>query len=364
MSDDLNDYVERLREEAMGKLEEAVRLADASNDSARGVEARMRMFWPMLYLGRYEHSLVNFLWCVGVCERDDRLFERFQRQLLRAFGNVLHDMAKYPGVSLAEIDELFATMERFYDRAGKPHRLIHMLRATSACFTGDIGRIEAQREIWLALPPDEMTWGPADESYTLVYQNLCTGMLPQAIEAAAGLISGCHRSWQQPEACDFVLSIALFRLGRFGEAQRLHRRSYLRARRVDMLEETGFLLAFLSATDQLSRGVELLAHTLTNYLRVRRAWDRMHMLAGARVLLHRLTQVRQPHIRLLLPAEFESHRPDHRYPVGPLLEWVDGQFSGLAGQFDKRNGNTVVGDRLRSLEGLLDAVHPIAEDGK
>jgi hypothetical protein len=341
------------------RLEEAVALADTHGDVARGVEARLALVRAASDAGQYDLSLVTFVWCLGACENDPRLLDRFEGDLLWNFNSAAHGAAKFPTISLGEIDHTYSEMGRYYDRAGFSHRKLHEMRATTACFIGDIPQIVFHQQAWLALPHDQMSSCSACEAFSQTFQNLNARQVYRALQTAAPLMEGRYKCNQQPAACDMVLLPHLFRVGRFDDAERLQRRSYKEARRVDLLEESGFMLAYLGATDQLTRGVNLLEADLNNYLRVRRGWDRLHMLAGARVLLRRLAQVGRKQIKLRVRPEFEWHRSDNRYAVEPLLAWVEGQFEDLAGQFDRRNGNTVIGDGLRGLADLLEAAHPI-----
>ena len=347
-------------EERVRELELAVTLADTRGDIPAGFEARLELLEAIRGLGRYEAELAYFVWCMNACENDPRLLDQYEESLLWEFSFGVDAGAKQPGVSREQITFAFAAMVRLYDRAGESHREIHRLRAATSCCFGDIKQITFHLDLWLAMEADDMVVDEALECYDATYQYLFTGTVADALRTAGPLMEGRYRNWQQPAACDMLLLPPLFRLGRLEEAERLQRRSYKDARRVDLLEESGFMFAYLGATDQLTRGINLLDAAFSNYLRVRRGWDRMHMLAGVRVLLRRLVQVDRQNLKLRLSPDLDLYRPDNLYAVAPLLAWVERQFDDLTGQFDRRNGNTVVGDRLRGLSKLLEAVRPIA----
>ncbi len=353
-------------EEVLASLKEAVALADTHGDLDRGMIARLRLIRKATFSGNHEDVLVHFAWCLAQCQKnpgDNELLKRFGSEVRWCFKWVIASLPKFHTVTRAQIARAFDDMTELYDISGESHRAIHSLRGQTACIFGDLGQIEGHRDAWLAAPEDGSEDCAACEAHTLVTLNLALGRPADAVNAAAGLIKGRLRCAEQPATTDSDLLVPLFKLDRADEAQRLQQRSYRAIRRSrDYLKETGGFLAFLAATDQLSRGVEMLQTGIKYFIQVRRGWDRMHMLAGARLLLRRLLQVDRREVKLRLLPEFELYRRDNRYAVEPLLAWADGQFDDLAGQFDKRNGNTVISNGLRGMARLLETVRPIAKD--
>jgi hypothetical protein len=158
-----------------------------------------------------------------------------------------------------------------------------------------------------------------------------------------------------------VLLVPLFRARRFKLAQRLQQRSFANVcREADHFDDTGHFMAFLAATNQLTRGTHMLAAGLPRFADIRRDWDRFCMLKGARILLRRLEQTGRKRVRLRLPPSVEFYRSDSNYPIADVYSHVEPPLLEITTAFDQRNGNTYYSRQLSEMDNLLDQIRPLA----
>jgi hypothetical protein len=346
-------------ERQLAALGEAIALADAHQDIARGLLARQRWITAAFHTGRREEQLVHFTWCIAQCDRDPRLLQRFGGRLLWHFKWMMASLPEYSGVSRQQIERTFADMERFHDKRGVSHRAIHSLRANAAMLLGDFEKVAGLRSAWLAAPRDGSEDCEACEVARQTELFLATGELEKAVEAASGLIAGRLRCGEQPFCTDSVLLAPLFRLGRVEVAERLQRRSWPKLRgNAKHLAYYGGHMAYLVATDRLTRGVHVLEEALNLMGEVRRPYDRLLMLKGAMVLLSRLGEVGRGRVKMRLRSDVEVRRADNAYDVGELLHWARRGAEEIAAAFDARNGNRHVGERVEEDMDLLKMIRP------
>jgi hypothetical protein len=156
-----------------------------------------------------------------------------------------------------------------------------------------------------------------------------------------------------------VLLAPLFRLGRVEVAERLQRRSWPKLRgQAKHLAFFGGHMAYLTATDRLTRGVHVLEEALNLMGEVRRPYDRLRMFKGAMVLLSRLGEVGRERVKMRLRSDVEVRRADNAYDVGELAGWARRQAEEIAAAFDARNGNGHVGGRVEEDMDLLKMIRP------
>jgi hypothetical protein len=122
----------------------------------------------------------------------------------------------------------------------------------------------------------------------------------------------------------------------------------------------------LGLTDNGARAVKLLETHLPVALTAVNLRDRFEFYLAARLLLEILAGKGPDGLSLRLPLTFPLHRPDGRYPVKDLADWLKEQLQDLAGHFDARNGNKSFSRRISGLQRLkkLAVTWRLSADGR
>src|SRR5207244_1089914 len=95
------------------KIRDYLRRADGVGDTARGIYGRLEYIKLAEFSGRFDEALVEFTWCIAVCDKDERLREKFGPRLLWQFKWIMNSVAKYPEVSRAQMDKTYSEMRRW-----------------------------------------------------------------------------------------------------------------------------------------------------------------------------------------------------------------------------------------------------------
>jgi len=341
------------------KIRDYLARADSLGDTARGIYGRLEYIKLAEFTGRYDEALVQFTWCISVCDKDEKLREKFGPRLLWQFKWIINSLVKYPEVSRAQLDKTFGEMRRWYDRAGKSHRAIHSLAMQAIRQTGDLSMLPRQRDLWLAAPEDDSKDCAACEASTLVESYIWESNWQRTLDVAQGLIEGTQKCAEQPQVAHMHLLLPLFYLGHFDLARHLQRRSYAQVvGNRERMQEMGVLLAFLTATDQLARASETTNAILYELPNVRRGWDRLTALIGVRIFLMRVQALKKDRIRLRLGPTNPLKAPDDICHVQTLLDFANSELTRLAAAFDSRNGNTYISAMTREYDPLLSQIRP------
>ena len=100
-------------------------------------------------------------------------------------------------------------------------------------------------------------------------------------------------------------------------------------------------------------GVKLLESRLAWALETRNGQDKLQFLLGARLLLARLAAEGRKTIKLLLPPSFEHTREDGEYLTSELAGTFLEMASGVAQEFDRRNGTDRYARIVKENEALV-----------
>ncbi|HEY7423687.1 MAG TPA: hypothetical protein VH682_05525, partial [Gemmataceae bacterium] len=139
MTADYQAQVEELLEQAddlpfgpsrMTLLEEAVRLADAHQDSAQGNAARKKLVKTAVFSGYPEKALVAFSWRLAQSDRQPECFP--EKDLLWQYKWIVGNLAHFPQITRQQIEEALDDLARRSQRCGCGLRAVYSLRQSIA----------------------------------------------------------------------------------------------------------------------------------------------------------------------------------------------------------------------------------------
>jgi hypothetical protein len=332
-------------------LEQAVRIADAHNDLDLAYETRNELLRSAVFSGVADVALVAFSWCLS---QHDRHPERFDTdELLWRYKWVVAHLTDFPHVTLAQMQDMLADMERRFRAAGSTLHAVWEQRRELAVFTGDRETAERAHAEFLKTPRDHLSNCAACVADATIEFQVFRGDDEAALKAANKILDGHMSCGEVPHRTYAVVAGILFRLGRVKEALDSHRKGYRMIQdNPKFVRHWGMHLMVLTLTDNLDRGVKLVEKSFPSALAtVSLSWQ-FEFVRALRFLLTRLKAKGEETLSLRVGKEFALHRPDGKYPIAELATWCDSRLDDLATQFDVRNGNDMFRRRLAELEQL------------
>jgi hypothetical protein len=326
-------------------LEEAVRIADAHQEIALGIEARRPLMWVARNLLRGDILAVAFAWCLAHHDRDP---ERFAgRDLFQEYRMVIGQMANLPDVSRAKLEELIDDLGRRLQAAGLSPCAVYDTQLTIAPDLGD-------RTLALAAREALRRHGGSQDRVHAIETELFLGNEEAALRLAGPvLMPGASRDRGGAESSYAGLLLPLLKRKCFPAARRLERyiwRSYHPER--CYYWPYGDLLVWLTLTNQLGRAIRVYEecqraiHAYTDPL------TRLHFALDALVLFERLKADGRQTLAVRLPEIVPLAPGEGGYPVEELRGWVHQEARELAGRFGRRNGNDWFGQQIEERTGL------------
>jgi hypothetical protein len=350
-------------------VEEAVNLADRHNDVAAGFDTRLEFVSAALFAGQPDRMLVAFAWMLAQFDLDPELYD--SPRLLWQYKWVVNALPDFPQITRAQIEEMFADMERRYRAAGASMETIFFKKRAVACKMGDLVAAGEAHRALAGLPRDDLSDCLACEMDAKVEYLFVQQEFEQGVEAAGPILRGRYTCSEVPQVTYAQLLAPLLRLERSDEAAQHHLVGYKMIARnpVEFIPQLAEHLEFLALTDNLPRAVRLFEkHLILALESPCPAW-RFRFLLAAKLLCERLAEAGRDSVKLKLPEAFPVRTDTGQYRTTNLADWFTADLTDWAHRFDGRNGNDFFRQRIHAIADLKTIARPVAlpnrdEDGR
>jgi hypothetical protein len=324
-------------------VEEAVRLADAHNDTEAGFHARKQVVQAATFGGQPDVALVAFSWCLAQCDHEPEEYD--ESELLWQYKWVIENLPDFPHVSRKQIEGLFADMTRRYERNGSTLHAVHQTRRDVAVQMNDRTAAEEANARFEQTPRDHLSNCRACVNDANVEYRIFLGDDAGALDAARPALEGKVTCGEVPHRTYSYVLLPLLRMGKVERAVRYYKAGYKLVRaNPKFVRQKSYHLAFLALTGNLDRAVRLFERHLAEATRTPSAYWRFEFYAAVRLFLDRLTTGKAvPLVRV--PEELREG-PEPTRPATAVAAWLDGQLHELAIALDARNGNDGFARRL------------------
>lgn len=323
-------------------LVDAVREADRMDVPRATFVARRLLADAHRVDGRWERARELFAECLH--EYDARVW-RFERQdeidLLDWYAWLVECMVDFPDLALDDIHAAQEGLERRFTNAGLPWHEVYSARRGVAAHVGDWAAADEAYLRWVATAPTDRDDRWLD--LVAVDHHLAKGDTGRARRSAGGML-------EDPTATDepvvLVRCLMLLPLARAGEWE-LASLTYRRLRRGmsgewHTLESIGRLVEFCALTGNADAGIDWLA-AMSGFEERQRPFATMEFATTAAVLAGALVRAGRGDTVLDLGPDDPNSAPFRVVARRMRRLALD-----LARRFDRRNGNTFQGDRIRA----------------
>ncbi|MEU6588020.1 tetratricopeptide repeat protein [Streptomyces sp. NPDC046881] len=251
-------------------------------------------------------------------------------------------MLDQPHIPLASIEKWLGEMEHRYRLAGYSERAVRSAELSVAAHIGDLPRAERAYAAWLAADRDRMADCHACELHAQgVWQVRC-GRDAEALRLWRPVLEGEFACAHEPHTVLASSLAPLLRLGRTEDARAHHLRGVRLVRPMESMRGAyADHVEFCALTGNEARGLELLAERPAYFTDTGHPRSRLDFMAVVALLMDRLTELGLGGQRVPGPA-------GRTWTARELGAHARAEATDLAERFDRRNGTSAVGDRIRA----------------
>ncbi|ATY10166.1 hypothetical protein CU254_06610 [Amycolatopsis sp. AA4] len=323
-------------------LADAVRRADRLREPQAAFRSRRMLADACRRDGRWDRVRDLVHECLDAYDQRQWQFDRDdEAELLGWSAWWAECMVDFPDLSLEEIHAALQGVARRCAAADLPQHEVYAAQRGVAAHLGDWPTADDAHLRWVATAPT----GQDDRwlDVTTIEHHLCKGESSRARHLAAAMLEN-PASLEDP--LTFVRCLMLLPLARGGEwdLAALTFRRIRRATSGEFLspEQLGWIIEFCALTGNALAGIDWLA-PMAGFETRQRPFATMEFAAAVAVLARELVRAGRGDTVLDLGPEDPNTVPLHVLARRTRRLALD-----LADQFDRRNGNTFQGDRIRA----------------
>ncbi|MFD2472520.1 hypothetical protein [Amycolatopsis silviterrae] len=319
-----------------------MRTADRLNEPRAAFRSRRMLADAYRLDGRWDRTRLLFDECLDAYDRRRwQLDQDDEAEFLGWSAWMAECMVDFPDLGLDEIRAALEGVEHRYTDAGLPWHEVYSVRRGIAAHLGDWAAADEAHLRWVATAPTD-----EDDRWldvTAIDHYLGKGETARARQIAAAMLD-------DPAAFDPPIVVArclmLLPLARTGEWP-LAALTFRRIRRgmsgdFSSLEHLARVIEFCALTGNALAGIDWLA-AMAGFEARQRPLATMEFAASAAVLASALVRAGRGDTVLDLGPD-----DSNTVPLGVLARRMRQLALDLAGQFDRRNGNTFQSDRIRA----------------
>ncbi len=316
-------------------LEEAARIADSLGEVEAGYEIRGEIVETASFSGFPRTALVAFSWQLGQFDKNPEMYDEWN--LLWSYKWVLGYIASFPEIERSQIDELLEDMRRRYLEFGYSDYTYHYYKFVIAMDYGELDVAEQALNQLKTMQRDDLSDCDACEQTEFVDFWVQRGNDEKALEMAKPIMKGKMSCAEVPHVTLPKILMPLYRKGDQAEADRWEKKSYkLVHDNTDFVMAIGEHIGYLTITDPY-RALELFEKHV-HWTDLNEApIDKMLFHAYASGMFKRLAQ-ETVQFNVKLPSSYPH--PEHATDVNRLAEHYSELATTVAGQLDRRNGNS------------------------
>ncbi|HKS30742.1 MAG TPA: hypothetical protein VJS44_23265 [Pyrinomonadaceae bacterium] len=338
-------------DERIGVLEEAVRLADTTNDVKLQYEARDSFIEASYFGGVPEKALVAYVWCLAQYDRAPEQF--WEWKILWRYKWMINVICDFPQISKEQIYEMLDDMERRFRETGRGLRAVYKYRYRTERFFGN--REEALKFYELAEQArrDDLTDCAACETDDKVSYRLYLGQDELALRIAEPLLDGRDKCRSVPQRTYTRLLVPLLRMGERERAWQYYMRAYqMISSDRSMLEYLSGQLIFLSLYGDLKGAARLLENHFRWTQENTNPYDRFLFYRAAWLFLETAEEAGRDALPLQMARTFPLYDAGGSYRTAELRGWFETRAREQAAKFDARNGTDYFTDKLLDMAAI------------
>ncbi|MFE1311670.1 tetratricopeptide repeat protein [Streptomyces sp. NPDC058755] len=325
------------------RAEQLLAEAERLNIPLAVIEALGHQLKVYNYSSEKDRMFIPFARLLRLWDEHPEDFDEYEAHSLHwVFKWVSAGMLDQPHIPLASIEKWLGEMEHRYRLAGHSERAVRSAEFSVAAHMGDLERAERAYAAWLAADRDRMADCHACELHGQGTWQVKRGRDEDALGLWRPVLEGEYSCAHEPHTILASSLTPLLRLGRLDEARAHHLRGFRLVRPMESMRGAyADHLEFCALTGNEARGLELLAQRPAYFTDTGQPRSRLDFMAVVTLLADRLTELGLGERQVPGPA-------GRSWTARELAAHARAEALELAGRFDRRNGTSYVGDRVRA----------------
>ncbi|MGW2702527.1 tetratricopeptide repeat protein [Streptomyces sp. NPDC001340] len=325
------------------RAEQLLAEAERLNIPLAVIEALGHQLKVYNYSSEKDRMFVPFARLLRLWDEHPEDFDEYEAHSLHwVFKWVSAGMLDQPHIPLASIEKWLGEMEHRYRLAGHSERAVRSAEFSVAAHMGDLERAERAYGAWLAADRDRMADCHACELHGQGTWQVERGRDEDALGLWRPVLEGEYSCAHEPHTILASSLTPLLRLGRLDEARAHHLRGFRLVRPMESMRGAyADHVEFCALTGNEARGLELLAQRPAYFTDTGQPRSRLDFMAVVTLLADRLTELGLGERQVPGPA-------GRSWTARELAAHARADALELAGRFDRRNGTSYVGDRVRA----------------
>lgn len=325
------------------RAEQLLAEAEKLNIPLAVIEALGHQLKVYNYSSEKDRMFVPFARLLRLWDERPEDFDEYEAHSLHwVFKWVSAGMLDQPHIPLASIEKWLGEMEHRYRLAGHSERAVRSAEFSVAAHVGDLERAERAYGAWLAADRDRMADCHACELHGQGAWQVKCDRDAEALELWRPVLEGEYICAHEPHTVLASSLTPLLRLGRLDEARAHHLRGFRLVRPMESMRGAyADHVEFCALTGNEARGLELLAERPAYFTDTGHPRSRLDFMAVVTLLTDRLTGLGLGERQVPGPA-------GQSWTARELAAHARAEALELAERFDRRNGTSYVGDRVRA----------------
>ncbi|MFT5528231.1 MAG: tetratricopeptide (TPR) repeat protein [Pirellulaceae bacterium] len=317
-------------------LEEAIRIADESQELGLQFQVRMIFVHEAFTSGDADKMLVALSWCTNVADRNPHEFPELD--LVEAHTLALAYVTSFASISQEQINRLLDDFERRCKQCNVGMRVVYRYRCFSAMWMGHAQLADKYFEQMNKYPSDEFCpAGPWHDLFRSDYF-IQRQRLEDACATAQYVLDASDDSDGAYLWLGSFMLLPLIRLGRFAEAEKHARRAYPMVRsNPKYIEVIGLNISALAALNLENDALPIMERHIGWAAAASSVRARLEFYVGAMMICIRLINAGNGEKRVRTPDAVKL-RDDSPPTVQALHSWLQGEVQELVRRFNERNG--------------------------
>lgn len=321
-------------------LDEAIRLADLHQDLRLGIDARLPFIQVARNLLRGDHMAVAFTWCLHQYDQRPDLFAG--RDLYDDYAELIGQLANFDAVTRPQLDAMLDDLSARMTREGRSLAPVWSMKREMA---PDLGDRELSHEAMRQLARLSHEWRltPGNRFYHALF----VGDEDEAMRVAdtEWLVPGRPLP---PTSKWYKSLVLLLKRGRLADLKRWQARALAAIRVGDTYYwEYGAVVATLALSGRFDDALKLCGQCQRAVRDHTDPLTQLHFHLNMVVLFDRLHAVGTDTVLVRFNEAVPGRRPNGRYVVAEVRDWMRRAATELAARFDRRNGTGYYAEQLR-----------------
>lgn len=324
--------------------EKAINLADLSGNEQQQFEARKEFVTDVCMEGGFtEKYFTVFPWLLNYAQKKGN--DEDKMTVLWYYKWVVMDMPEFPAVTKIQIGHALEDLRKRYLEFGSTEKVYHQYAYEVYMNLGDKEKSKYHHARWARFRNRDYL----DDCEACVINRDVSfharlGDIGDALKVAQPILTGKLKCTHVPKSTWSALLIPLIKNGYDEQAALYAEKLYKKLMTDKYGGDNSYAnpaMIYFSRQGDFAKAIKVFEKFIRSDIEQKNLFRRFYFYIGA---LYMFSKITKETIKLKLPHKMPLYSAENTYSVVALREWLDKETDGIAGIFDRRNGNKMMSE--------------------